>query len=178
MKSIAKSSSELFDEDELKVLAELRKNSRENANAIAKRCGFSQQRTARIITRLEKSNMIWGYTVVYDEQKIGKTHFIMLIKRKSERLDEKTLEAIVSTETEDLANKFGITVETAAFIHGEYDWMITFSADNIAQAKQFSTKLMELYRTGTEKITIMQTLLFIRKNNVLNPGRTKLKDFL
>jgi hypothetical protein len=127
---------------------------------------------------LREKKILWGYTIVFDERKLGKTHFIMLIKRTNEKMDERVIEGIISMESEKLARQFGITIESSAYIHGEYDWMITFFADDILHAKNFSNKLMTLYYTGTEKITILQTMMFIRKHYVLNPEKQKLKEFL
>jgi DNA-binding Lrp family transcriptional regulator len=175
---MSKSSKEQQIEDELKIVAELQKNCKENTETIAKHCGFTKQKVGRLIKQLEAKKLIWGYTAVFDEHKIGKTHFILMIKRSTEKIGEKVVDKIISTETEDLAKEFGITIESSAFIHGEYDWILTFFADGIQQAKKFSDKLMQLFPTGTQRITIMQTLMFIRKNNVLNPERTQLKDFI
>jgi hypothetical protein len=127
---------------------------------------------------LRGKKILWGYTIVFDERKLGITHFIMLIKRTNEKMDERVIEGIISMESEKLARQFGITIESSAYIHGEYDWMITFFADDILHAKNFSNKLMTLYYTGTEKITILQTMMFIRKHYVLNPEKQKLKEFL
>jgi hypothetical protein len=127
---------------------------------------------------LREKKILWGYTIVFDERKLGITHFIMLIKRTNEKMDERVIEGIISMESEKLARQFGITIESSAYIHGEYDWMITFFADDILHAKNFSNKLMTLYYTGTEKITILQTMMFIRKHYVLNPEKQKLKEFL
>jgi DNA-binding Lrp family transcriptional regulator len=173
-----KKSKEQIEQDEEKLLYELVKNPKENLETIAKNCGFSTQKTWRMIKQLEAQKLIWGYTAVYDEKKIGKTHFIMMIKRSMEKLDETVVDKIISTETEDLAKKFGVTIESSAYIHGEYDWALTFLANGIHQAKKFSDELMNLFPTGTQKITIMQTLMFVRKNNVLNPERKKLKEFI
>ncbi len=175
---MAKSSKEQVQKDEMRILSELQKNSSESVETIAKHCGFSKQKTWRIVRQLETKKLIWGYTVVFDEQKIGKTHFTLMIKRSPEKIDEKIVDKIVSTKTEDLAKEFGISIESSAYIHGEYDWVLTFLADGIQHAKKFADKLMQLFPTGTQKITIMQTLLFVRKNSILNPERKKLKDFI
>jgi hypothetical protein len=101
-----------------------------------------------------------------------------MIKRTMEKIEEKVVDTIISTETEELGKKFGITIESSAYAHGEYDWILTFTAQNIRQAKRFSDSLMTLYPGGTEKIVILQTLMFIRKQYVLNPDKETLKNFL
>ena len=49
-----KTSKEQIADDEKKIIRELQKNSKENIDKIAKRCGFSRQKAWRIIKRLEK----------------------------------------------------------------------------------------------------------------------------
>jgi len=56
---MAKNSKKQIEEDEIKVIAELQKNSNENIGTIAKKCGFSRQKAWRIIKRLEKSQHAW-----------------------------------------------------------------------------------------------------------------------
>ena len=57
---MSKSSREQIDDDEKKVLWQLRRNSKESIDAIAKKCRFSRQKVWRIIKRLEKNKTIWG----------------------------------------------------------------------------------------------------------------------
>ncbi|VVB62006.1 Uncharacterised protein [uncultured archaeon] len=118
---MAKSSREQIDEDEKKLLTELVKNSNEKIETIAKHCGFSRQKTWRFIKQLEVKGLIWGYTAVFDEGKIGQTHFMLLIKRTREKMPEKVVDTIISTKTEELAKEFGATIESSVYVHGEYD---------------------------------------------------------
>ena len=175
---MSRSSKDQIEQDEKKLLFELMRNSKENIDTIAKRCGFSRQKAWRMIKQLEEKKLIWGYTAVFDEEKIGQKHFILMIKRTMEKMDEKVVDLIISTKTEDMAKELGITIESSAYIHGEYDWIITVTAENINHVKKFSDLLAALYPSGTETITILQTLMFIRKHYVLNPDRKKLKEFL
>ena len=66
---MSKSSSDKMDQDEKKILFELVKNSNENIEIISKRCGFSRQKTWRMIKQLEAKKLIWGYTAVFDNRK-------------------------------------------------------------------------------------------------------------
>ena len=175
---MAKSSKDQIEQDEKKILSELMKNSKENIDTIAKHCGFSRQKAWRMIKQLETKGLIWGYSAIVDEEKMGMMHFILLIKRTMEKIDEKVIDIIISTKTEELAKEYGIAIESSAYLHGEYDWILTITAEDIKQVKKFSDQLIALYPTGTEKITILQTLMFVRKHYILNPERKKLKDFL
>jgi len=175
---MSKSSKEQIEQDEQKLLAELMKNSNENIETIAKRCGFSRQKTWRMIKRLEASGLIWGYTAIFNEEKMGLTHFMVMVKRSTKKLDEATANKIISRKLEDLVAGIGITIESSSYVHGEYDWVLTFTAEDIRQAKKFCDSVVALHPGIIEKITILQTLMFIRKQYILNPDKSKLKEFL
>ena len=175
---MSKSSREQLAEDERKILAELQKNSKENIDTIAKHCGFSRQKAWRMIKQLEVKKLIWGYTAVFDEEKIGLTHFMLLVKRTAKQLEQTTADKIISRKVEDFAAELGITIESSFYTHGEYDWVTTFTAEGIIQAKKLADAFVTLHPGVIEKITVLQTLMFIRKHYVLNPDKKKLKDFL
>jgi Lrp/AsnC family leucine-responsive transcriptional regulator len=175
---MSKSSGEQIEQDEKKVLYELVKNSHENIETISKHCGFSRQKTWRFIKRLEEKGLIWGYTAIFNEEKIGLTHFMLMIKRTTKKLEEVTANKIVSRKLEDLAAEIGIIIESSSYVHGEYDWVLTFTAEDVRQAKKFCDSVIALHPGVIEKITILQTLMFIRKQYILNPDKKKLKEFL
>jgi len=175
---MSKSSRDQIDQDERKLLSELVKNSKENIDTIAKHCGFSRQKTWRFIKQLEAKKLIWGYTAVFDEEKIGLTHFMLLVKRTTKQLESTTADRIISRKVEDIAEELGVTIESSFYTHGEYDWVTTFTAENIRQAKKLSDAFVTLHPGVIEKISILQTLMFIRKQYILNPDKKKLKDFL
>ena len=175
---MSKSSKNQIELDEKKLLSELVKNSNENIETIAKRCGFSRQKTWRFIKQLEAKNLIWGYSAIFDEEKIGRTHFMLLIKRTTKSLEEITAEKIISRKIESIGEKSGINIESSFYVHGEYDWVITFTAKDIKQAKKFSDSLIAFHLGVIEKITILQTMIFVKKHYILNPERKALKEYL
>ena len=175
---MSKSSRDQMEVDEKKLLSELVKNSNENIETIAKHCGFSRQKTWRFIKQLEAKRLIWGYSAIFNEEKIGLTHFMILVKRSTKQIEEITADRIVSRKLETLGEKLGITIESSFYVHGEYDWIISFTAKDIKEAKKFSDSLIALHPGIIDKITILQTLMFIRKHYILNPDRKALKEFL
>src|SRR4030042_2431196 len=112
---MVKNSKEQKQEAEMKILAELMKNSNESIDTIAKHCGFSRQKVWRSIKQLEAKNLIWGYTAIFDEKKIGRTHFILMIKRTIRQPGEVTVDKIISRKIEDIVKKLGITVESSFY---------------------------------------------------------------
>jgi DNA-binding Lrp family transcriptional regulator len=175
---MAKSSREQMKQDEKKILFELVKNSKKSIETIAKHCGFSKQKVWRAIKQMEENHMIWGYTSVFDEEKTDLKHFMLLVKRTAKQFEEKTANIIISRKLEDLAAELGITIESSSYVHGEYDWVITFTAEDIKLGKKFSDLVLTLHPGIIGKITVIQTLIFIKKQYILNPDKMKLKDFL
>jgi Lrp/AsnC family transcriptional regulator, leucine-responsive regulatory protein len=173
-----KRSKKQIDQDEKKVLAELKKNSHASIDKISKICGFSRQKVWRLIKRLEKDRIIWGYTAIVDEEKIDQKHYVLLLKRKITAYDEKIVDALLSRRFEDTVAKLGITIETSSYIHGDYDWLTTFTAPDIRYAKKFCELLNSNYPDMFEKICLMETLFDIKKQHIFNPDTKRLKELL
>jgi len=142
---MAKSSRDQIIQDENKILSGLMRNSKENIGIIAKRCGVSRQKVIKIINNLEKNQMIWGYTAIFDENKMDKQHYMLLLKRTPKPLKEEETNRIISRRAEDLLKELGGTIESSALVHGEYDWVVTFTASGIRQAKKYSDMLIALH---------------------------------
>ena len=103
---------------------------------------------------------------------------IFMAKRTTKKVEDDTINEIVSRKLEKVVAEIGITIENSSYVHGEYDWVITFTAEDIRQAKKFSDTFVAMHPGYIEKVTIMQTLMCIKKQYVLNPEKMKLKEFL
>jgi len=175
---MAKQSKDKREEDEKILLFGLVKNAKVNIEAMAKYCGFSRQKVTRMLKQFEEKSLIWGYTAIFDEQKLGENHFTLLLKRTSKPLKKETSENILSRRSEDILNEIGGTIETTAYVHGEYDWMVSFTAKDIMEAKQYANTLIALHPSEIKETTLLQTLMFVKKHYILNPEREKLRGFL
>ena len=175
---MAKTSGEHLYNDEKKLLAELVNNARKNISTLAKNTKFSTQKVRFMINQLEKNNTIWGYSAVYDEEKIGLKHFMLMVKRSNKKIDEQTIDQIISRKVEDFALDFDTFIESSFYVHGEYDWIITFVTKDINHALKFSESVLAQNPGIIERVTILQTMMFIRKHYILNPDRKELKEYL
>jgi len=173
-----KSSRKQINLDEKKIIAELQKNSHANLDTLAKQCGCSRQKIWRYIRRLEEDRSIWGYSAVVDEEKQGLKHYMLLMKRTMAPLNEKTIDNITSRRNEEKVSGLGITIESSAYVHGEYDWILTFTASDIKQAKKISEMLVQLNPGVIVQTVLLETLFFVKKHHILNPDAKKLKEFL
>jgi DNA-binding Lrp family transcriptional regulator len=175
---MVKNFTELFNEDVMKVVVELRKNSRENVKTIAKHCGFSQQKTARIIKQLENNHLVWGYTAVFNVEPQGLQQFILSIKRSGKPLDKKSMDEIAYECLEKIIFNIGVTIESSYFIHGECDWVLIILAKDILHARKFADILVTAYPGIVEKVNLSQILYRQRDHLIANPDQMKLMEFL
>jgi DNA-binding Lrp family transcriptional regulator len=175
---MAKTSKKQIDKDEKKVMAELEENSKGSLNILEKRLKFSRQKIWRIIQRLEKNHTIWGYTTIIDDEKRSLKNFTLMLKQSMKPMDEKTLDTFMSPRLQELTSGIGVSLESTYYVHGEYDWILTFAAPDIIQAKNFCEKMMVSYPEVFERMSLMETLITVRKHHIANPNAPKMKDLL
>jgi DNA-binding Lrp family transcriptional regulator len=172
-----KISANQVDSDEKKIMLELQKNSNENIDVLAKRCGFSRQKVWRIINKLESDKTIWGYHAVIDAEKLHQKSYILLIKKANTPISD-ILDIILSREAERIAEELDVFIFSSSYLHGSYDWQITFRAEDIRIAKKFCEKLNRLYQTHVGEIMLIEEIFAVKYCGVRNPDIKKLKEFV
>lgn len=175
---MARSSLNQIEKDELKIITELKNNARESIDKIAHRCKFSRQKVWRIMNKLEETKKIWGYTAVTDDEKLGQRKFFILIRRTTNPLSNELAEKIISRDIEKAASDEGIIIDNSFFVHGKYDWIMCFTANNIKHAKKFSDMVQKAYHGYIAEVVLLENLFPIRYNGILNPYKEKLKEFI
>jgi DNA-binding Lrp family transcriptional regulator len=175
---MAKTSKKQIEVDEKKVIDQLQKNCMENLDLFAKKCGFSRQKVWRIIKNLEQDKIVWGYTAIVNPESLKKKHYILLMKRNTQKINTKIVDILLSRELEEVIAKLGITIETSSYVHGEYDWIATFLAPDIVYAKKFSELVKTTYPETFQKIDLIETLFDIKRQNIINPESNKFKEYL
>lgn len=172
---MAKTSKKQIDTDEKKIMAELERNSNESLDVLAKRLKFSRQKIWRFIKSLNKSRAIWGYTAIIDDERRALKSYVLMLKRSNKPMDEKTLETLASLKLQD---GLEASVESMFYVHGEYDWILMFTAPDIRAAKRFCETFLATYPDLFERTSLMEMLVAVRKHHVANPNVKKLKEFL
>lgn len=155
--------------DEGKVLGILQKNAHENIDTIAKKCGFSRQKVWRIIKKLEKDKIIWGYTTICDDETFDQKHFILLVKRSPLPIDKKTINEILTTRLEEILPDAHIRMENIEFIHGSYDGLFSFWTDSLVTAKRFCERFNERFPQYVASYELSETIITVRRASVRNP---------
>ena len=163
---------------EMKVIQELRKNSKVSIETMAKICGISRQKVYRIIKNLEGSKIIWGYTAIVNDSQLGLQKFVLLLKRSNQPVEKGVTDRIVSNDLEPIFSNLGILIVSSYYLHGEYDWELIFTAKDLRHAIKFSNLLVQNYPGLIKKMNLMQVLFANREHYVFNPDPKKLKDFV
>lgn len=173
-----KKSAELQQKLEMKILDELQNNSQVSIETMAQRYGLSKQEVLRMIKKLEERRVIWGYTAIVDKEKMNQKQFMVFIKRTNKPLDENIIDKIDSMLLEDLALPLGVNIESSYFVHGNYEWIICFIAQDIYQAKKFCDTLNREFPGIILEFCLQQVLYRVRDHNIFNPDRKKLRDLM
>ena len=172
-----KKSVKQIEQDEKKILKELSKNATKSINDIAEKCKFSRQKVWRVIKNLENNNTIWGYKPIVNQQKLDKKKYIMLMKRSNKPITKEALNHILDREIADKVKKIGVEFINSVYLNGRYDWIISFTANNIRDAKKVVELYNDLYEGLISEIHLNEEMFTVQNNGIPNPEIKKLKDF-
>ena len=100
-----------------------------------------------------------------------------MAKRSTKQVTEEIYNEIISRKFEKYVKEIGMEIENSIFVHGEYDWIITFIAEDIRLTKKCVDKFSEIHPGFIEKSTLLQTMMFVKKQYVPNPKKSKLKEY-
>jgi len=174
---MAKSSKEQIEADEIKILKELRKNSRVSYNDLGEKCGFSRQKVWRLVNDLEKNKTIWGYSTVIDDKKLGLKQFFLFIRRKAGVLEKSQIDNAINRKLKEKLEQMGITVEASYYTHGTHDWINIITSKNIRDVKKFVEHIREHYQNVVADIQVTEILFSLEKEAIENPNKNKLREF-
>ena len=149
---------------EEKILHELQKNCRMNLDEIGKKCGCSRYKVGRVMRKLEKNNTIVGYSAVINPNKINSKYYVLLVKRTAHPFDEDMIKKIPFTRETDFVPDVKIKSVATLYVHGNFDWVTTFTASDITHAKDFCNKILKFFSKYVESIELLETVGPIRIN--------------
>jgi len=174
---MAKSSRRLIEQDEQKVIEILEQDAKEAIDTIAKKSGFSRQKVWRIIKKLEEEKTIWGYTTIIDDTIFGFHHYILMLKRSNEPVQDSHRHEVIF-EKVDKYLPGSVKVDDIFYTNGMYDLVITFYAHNLMDAKKFSQAIFTHNLKLFKDHILLDTIFPIRKKTLKNPKIKNLVDYL
>jgi DNA-binding Lrp family transcriptional regulator len=175
---MAKSSRKKIHQDEQKVLIALEENANESIGGIAKKCGFSRQKAWRIIKRLEKNKTIWGYHARVNDEKMNRTGYILLFKLRHLPINNDLEKNIVQGKIDECAKQSKVVIRDNIWLHGTFDGMINFYAEDLRKAKQFHELIVTTYDENVADSELLEEMVVIKKDGFTNPRIIETKNLM
>lgn len=174
---MTRTSKENILKDEILVLDVLEQHAKENIGEIAKKCDFSHQKIWRIIKNLETKKIIWGYAAITDEEAKNLKHFTLLVKRSNIPLDQDIRKEVKFDKIDNRISKL-VKIENIYTTNGTSDFIFTFYAPDIVNAKKFVNQLFSRHSNYIKEYTLLETMVHLRKQGIKNPHIDELVDFI
>ncbi|UCH89175.1 MAG: winged helix-turn-helix transcriptional regulator [Thermoplasmata archaeon] len=144
---------------------------------IVKELRITRQTYWRNKKKLEKDNVIWGYTAVIDEFKLN--HVIYLILMKLKPMKKEFINLLITRLKKREYLKHNVRVIDTVHTNGEYDWIIRFSAPNHSTARQYYDTLRVIYEDYLiEKPVIVDVNMVVVSEGKINPEINDLYNFV
>jgi len=126
---------------------------------------------------LEADHIIWGYTAVIDEGKIGHVLYIALFRIKP--ISKAFVDLTIKRLTTGAASNEGVRVIDVLYINGYYDVIIRFSAPDHTTARRYYETLRSVYSDYFLGESLLCDVNFsMVRMGKLNPELEKLYDFV
>ncbi|UCF13689.1 MAG: Lrp/AsnC family transcriptional regulator [Thermoplasmatales archaeon] len=172
-----KSSKKQINEDEKMLLKVLQTSSGDNIENIAKKCGFTRQKVWRIKKRLEKDKTIWGYSAVFDEERVGLKKYIILLKRTNKPISPEKLQIPIKGVAKRELAKMGIEIDFNLLVHGDYDLALCASTKGVKELVILTNNLNKMFGEYIAEMLTLEVLFPIQNCGIDNPNLEKLKEF-
>jgi hypothetical protein len=84
-------------------------------------------------------------------------------------VDEKIINEILTTRLDELLPGSVIRIENIEYVHGCFDGIFTFLAEDIVTAKKFTERFNARFSPYVAGLELMESILTIRKQTIRNP---------
>jgi DNA-binding Lrp family transcriptional regulator len=168
------SNKEVLDE---KILSALLADPTRSDMEIAEELGTYRQKVWRKKKQLEDDGIIWGYTAVLDEKRLGHVCYIVLMKTKP--MSEGLVEILLKRLTGEEPRKQNVRLTNFFYVNGEFDWVLRFSAPDHATARRYYDTLRMLYDEYLlDKPVMIDVNMCLVSEGKRNPEIGMLHDFI
>jgi len=159
------------------VLQELKEDPTRSIREISAEMGTYRQLVWRKKKQLEKEHVVWGYTAVVDESKLGHVMYIILMKMKP--MSKELVDILVQRVQSKVPESKGVNIINVSYVNGEYDWIIKFSAPDHTIARKYYDTLRIVYEEHLlEKPAIIDINFTVKRQGKVNPELEELYHFI
>ena len=149
-----------------------------SVNKLAKKFDTYRRRVWRKKKELEDDHVIWGYTAVIDESKIGQVLYIALFRIKP-ILSKGFVDLVIERLATGAPSKDGVRAIDVLYINGYYDVIVRFSAPDHTTARRYYETLRSVYSDYfLEESSLCDVNFSMVRMGKLNPELEKLYDFV
>jgi DNA-binding Lrp family transcriptional regulator len=146
-------------------------------NTMAKAMNIYRQTLWRRKKKLEDEKVIWGYTAVIDENKLGNVIYLVMMKMKP--MTRGMADIIYRRIKNNEMSKSRVRLIDAFHVNGEYDWILRFSAPDHATARKYYDAIRVIYEEYLiEKPVIVDVNFILKAEGMRNPELEKLYNFV
>jgi uncharacterized protein with GYD domain len=145
--------------------------------SLQKNAGSHGKKYGGLKKKLESNKTIWGYHAVVDHEKLHQKSYIMLIKKTNKPLGD-LINTILRRDIEKNAAEMGIQIQASKYLHGAFDWVLVFTAEDIRHAKKFGEQFNRLYQSYIGETFLLEEIFPVKSCGIENPQIKKLKDFV
>jgi DNA-binding Lrp family transcriptional regulator len=173
-KKVSKSNKSSYD---TAILDRLLKDPTRSVEDMAKGIDTYRQRVWRTKKRLEEEHIVWGYTAVVDESKLGHVVYMVLMKMRpmSKELAELIIRRLGRTEY----GRQEVRLLDVLFTNGEFDWVVMFAAPDHATARRYYDSIRVAYEEHLlEKPTLVDVNFSLMREGKVNPELNRLEEFV
>ena len=137
----------------------------------------NRQRIWRNRRAMEEENVIWGYTTVVDEVKLGRVLYLVMMKLRP--MDRDLVSLIIERLRTGAPHKQDIRLVNLLYVNGEYDLIAMFSAPDHVTARRYYDSLRVSYDGFLLAKPVIADVNFILiRNGKMNPELSRLEDFI
>ena len=112
-----------------------------------------------------------------DEEKLDKKGYMILIKKSNKPLSQELINKIIKRDLGKKGKKLGIEITNSYYTHGSYDWVISFNATSIQEAKRLVEEINKLHEEYISDLQLIEKMFSVVSCGVTNPDIKKLNDY-
>ncbi|MDG6220914.1 MAG: Lrp/AsnC family transcriptional regulator [Candidatus Thermoplasmatota archaeon] len=162
---------------EQRILRALLDDPTKSLRNIAAELKTYRQKIWRVKRRLEDEKIVWGYTAILDEMRMG--HCLSIIMLKLKPMSRDLADLMIERVVKRVQKKQNVELLTMYYVNGEYDYIIVFSAPDHATARRYYDSLRTAYdQYILEKPVIVDVNFTVIREGKINPEIEGLRRFV
>lgn len=151
--------------DELKVMAELKKHPSFSVQELSERLGFSKSKVYKILRKFNNKKDQGNLGLFSVNNSSSKRKFLILAKKNSKHFFEEPFPKIINTSLKNYSLRNGIDLDSCIMTNGLSDWIFCISTDDILRTMLFCKFLKNNFQDYILDIQVVELLRSMSMND-------------